>query len=171
MNAALSVNAGDANLLRLGADFYIHQGNHRRGADYLGWLAEVRPQDASLLGELGHEWFLAREYTSAERNLTEARRLGIVSAVGSEDLARHSRLAIRLLWRSAPSSTRFSKQSKREDLWLLRADAGLHINDWRLQADSLEHALAVNSALLDRRTTLRATVPGTRRFGSRRRAR
>ena len=153
LDTVLSINPGDAKALRLGADFHIRRGDHRRGAEYLAWLSEVQPGGV-LLAELGHEQFLAKDFDSAEKSLLSARKLAVSTPAMSEELVRIH------LARSDDAGTLpfleevIQSDPKRQDLWLLRADAAARLKDWKLQADSLERALALGGSLLDRRTML-----------------
>jgi len=154
LETVLSINPGDAKALRLGADFQIRHGDHRRGAEYLAWLNEVQPGQGALLAELGHEQFLGGDLNSAEKNLMAARELHVSTPTMSEHL-----MQIHVSRSDHRGALPFLEEvlkadAKRQDLWLLRADTAAKLNDWKLQADSIEHALALGSAPFDRRTAL-----------------
>ena len=154
LDTVLSINPGDAKALRLGADFQVRRIDHRRAAQYLEWLAEVQPGRGLLLAELGHEQFLAKDPDAAEKNLLAARGLAVSTPEMSEELMR-----IHVSRSDDAGTIPFLEEvvksnPKRQDLWLLRADTAARLKDWKLQADSIEHALALGGSLLDRRTTL-----------------
>ncbi len=153
IDSALSINPGDARTTRLAADFYIAAADHKNAADFLSRLADADPPSPALLHQLGHEQFLAGDLAAAEKTLLAAR------AADPEPRSSEELMRIHLARSDDAGALPFldevlKSDAARRDLWLIRADTALRTGNWNLQADSLEHALALEPAQLTQRTQL-----------------
>ncbi len=154
LQTALKINPLDAEALRAGAEYYERYRDPGTAAGLLAKLAKIRPADAGLLAELGHDWMLAGDLDAARQTLLQARDSKPRGAAVAEDLANiylaqhNDRQALTFLQEALAAS------SGRADLWFTRADAAQRQNDWIQAADSLEKGIAIRRDSLDRRTSL-----------------
>ena len=154
LSAALEIGPDQEEALRLGADLYKRRGNDLKLSAVLKLLTEMAPNEASLFAELGHVRYRLADWDDADRALLRAREMKPGDPMVAEELARirltrqDDRGALPLLEESLAEGV------ARQELWLLRADLATRLGDWARTADSLEHAIALGSVALDRRTTL-----------------
>jgi len=150
---AMRVNPSEPDALRLAADFYARFNDYATAAQFLAIMAETSPKDGALLAELGHAHFVAKQLPDAEAVLIRAHEAGADGARVAEELAR-----IHLSRSDDAGAMPFLDESLKKDgkqapLWFLRADAAGRLNDWKMQAGSLERGLELDGQL-DRRTAL-----------------
>jgi tetratricopeptide (TPR) repeat protein len=154
LTLALEVSPREEETLRLGAILFKRQANDAKLAEMLDALAQVKPDEATVFEDLGHARYRMRDWDGADRALLRARDLKPGDAFVAEELARirvtrgDDRAAVPFLDES------LTARAGNLDLWLLRADVSTRLDDWRRTADSLEHAVALGSIPLDRRTSL-----------------
>jgi tetratricopeptide (TPR) repeat protein len=154
LRAALEIGPHQEDLLRLAVTLYQRRRNDLKLAAALAALTGIVPNDAGLFADLGHARFRLADWDAAGRALLRARELRPGDAAVSEELAR-----IRLNQKDDPAALPFLEetlalQADRQDLWLLRADVAARLGDWQRTADSVEHAVALGSVALERRTAL-----------------
>ncbi len=154
LRTALAISPKEEEILRLGAETYRHSKNDPQLAAMLTALTELAPKDPALFTELGHCQFRMRDWDGADRALLKARELKPGDPAVAEELAR-----IRLTHKDDRGfltfvEERLSLSAGTQELWLLRADAANRLGDWQRIADSTEHAIALGSIPLERRTAL-----------------
>ena len=152
--AALDASPLDQETLRLAALFYKREANDSKLVAILDALAQVAPDEAVVFEELGHARYRMHDWDGADRALLRARELKSGDASVAEELAR-----IRITRGNDRAALPFITESltahpANAGLWLLRADVATRLDDWRTTVDSMEHALALGSIPLDRRTAL-----------------
>jgi tetratricopeptide (TPR) repeat protein len=153
-NTAMGINPQEEALLRLGVDLFKRQSNDRKLATVLATLTEMEPNDSGLFADLGHARYRLGDTDGADRALARARELKPGDAAVAEELGR-----IRLAHKDDSGALPFLEESlaARKDnqpLWLIRADVAMRLNDWQRRVDSLEHAVALGTVPLERRTEL-----------------
>ena len=154
LNTALEISPRQEETLRLGAALYRSTQDDPKLVSMLSVLTVLAPSESALFTEMGHSLFRMREWDGADRALLKARELKPGDAKAAEELAR-----IRLMRRDDKGAIQFLEESLAlgpgtQDLWLLRADTASRLGDWERNADSTEHAMALGSIPLDRRTAL-----------------
>ena len=153
VKSGLAIDAADPEMLRVGANIAEHAGEHKAAAGLLAAMAEVKPADAAVFGELGHERMEAGEPDKAEIALTRARQLKAGDARVSEDLGR-----VAMARGRDAAAIGLLEESLREDggaawVWFLRADVAKRLGDRARETESLERGLALRGDL-ERRTEL-----------------
>jgi Tfp pilus assembly protein PilF len=154
LDQALEVSPREEETLRLGVDLYKRLADDRKLVSLLSTLGEMAPGEERLFADLGHARYRLADWDGAESALLRSRELKPGNADVAEELAR-----IRLGRHDDRGALPFLEESLaarggRQDLWLLRADMATRLEDWQRIADSVEHALALGSVALDRRTGL-----------------
>lgn len=154
LTRALAISPREEEALRLGAELFRRARNDPKLAATLSALVEIAPTEASLFVELGSVRYRLADWDGADRALLRARQLKPGDAGIAEKLAR-----IRVNRKDDPGALPYLEESlnahaSNQELWLLRADISARLNDWQRTADSLEHALALGSVPLERRTAL-----------------
>jgi tetratricopeptide (TPR) repeat protein len=152
-SAALALNPRDAELLRLAANAFTGRKEWTRASESLEGLAELEPENGSLLAELGHVLFLTGRMDAAEARLQRAIALKSESPQVHEELAR----ILHMSGRDAAAAFHFDaalKANGTQLLWFLAADSALKAGDWKRVADLTEGGLQLGGDVLDRRTRL-----------------
>jgi Tfp pilus assembly protein PilF len=154
LNVALEIAPREESTFRLGADLYRRSRNDAKLGSTLDTLTQLAPNDAALFAELGHLRFRMQDMDGADRALLRARELQPGDPGVSEELA-----SIRLGREDDRGAIPFLEETlaagqPTQELWLLRADALTRIGDWQKTADSVEHAIQMGGASLERRTAL-----------------
>ncbi len=154
MRKVLEWNPADVDALRQLAKICAQRNGAKESAVLWRRLAEITPRDGAAWAELGFASYSAESYDSAGQALLRAGMLGVKNRATLETQARlHIRRndfanALALL------DEALVDDKNAQSLWLLRADCALRLNRWPAQAGSLERALALGPAPIERNTEL-----------------
>jgi Flp pilus assembly protein TadD len=154
LKLALGINPRDPEALLDTAMLYEKFADYGSAAGFRASLAEVRPLDASAHAFLGHDYLIASDLDKAEAALQAALTLGPRAQPIIEDLAR-----IRIARKDDRGALPFldevlSTDAKRQDLWFLKAQAGVRLGDSALAITSMEHGLELGGIHIEEVTSL-----------------
>jgi len=143
LEAALQVNPLDPEVLLSSAVISEKLGNFAEAARYRTSLTELRPLDPAAQAALGHDLVLGANFEAAEAPLQRATELNLHTPQMAEDFAR-----IRLAHKDDKGAMPFLEEAlvadaKRQDLWLIRGQAGERLEDSALAIHSYEQGLAL----------------------------
>jgi tetratricopeptide (TPR) repeat protein len=154
LKLALGINPRDPEALLVAAVLSERAQDYASAGEYRASIAEVRPLDGSAHAGMGHDYLLASNRDKAEAALENARRLDFRDLQLFEDLARlriarkDDQGALSLLTEA------LTLDAKRQDLWFLKAQSALRLNDAALAISSLESGLALGGIHIDEAKTL-----------------
>ena len=152
--AVLALNPIDPEALHRIAAIRTAQKRYKQAAQMWKGLAEIEPQNPDVWTFWGSASYAAGDFDSSEKALARAATLG---ATSSELIDTRARLRIRQSDYAGGlhfADDALKRNRADQDAWLLRADCAQNLDQWSIQAESLEHAISLGPVPFAKRTEL-----------------